>query len=133
MNDLVLLLLVAGHIIIPIIGLVIIIVKILNQRKRQQVPQFSENPYIPSVPPKSAGWGRLLLVMILLSSLIEFPWAALGFWVSIFTMDAPGSSDIFFKSATSSVFIGILLNIIIIIICLIQKLRDRNRLSREYY
>lgn len=135
MNNLVIMLVVAGHIIIPIIGLIVIIVKIFNQRKKQQVqqiPQYSDNPYIPHIPPKSAGWGRLAFVLLLIAAVIEIPWAAIGFWISIFTMDAPGSSEIFFQSATTSLFIGFILNVIILIVCLVQKYKDKNRQNDMY-
>lgn len=124
---------VAGHIIVPIISLAVVIMKILDQREKQQAEEFSENRYISQFPQKSAGWGRLLLALMIISTVIEIPWAVIGFILSLFSMDAPGSSAIYINSAIFSIFIGLILNIVIIVICLNQKSKDRYRMNEQYY
>ena len=97
----VLLFLLAGHVLVPLIFLIIIFFMKRKKSKRDSKP-------IP--------WTALLIVQAVLDFTILPFWMFMGVFVGIMTTDAPGSSTLFANAAMFGSIATVILNVIALII-----------------
>ena len=97
----VLLLLLAGHVLVPLIFLIIIFFMKRKKSKRDSKP-------IP--------WTALLIVQAVLDFTILPIWMFMGVFVGIMTTDAPGSSTLFANASMFGSIATVILNVIALII-----------------
>ena len=97
----VLLFLLAGHVLVPLIFLIIIFFMKRKKSKRDSKP-------IP--------WTALLIVQAVLDFTILPIWMLMGVFVGIMTTDAPGSSTLFANAAMFGSIATVILNVIALII-----------------
>ena len=97
----VLLLLLAGHVLVPLIFLIIIF---FMKRKKSK----GDSKPIP--------WTALLIVQAVLDFTILPIWMFMGVFVGIMTTDAPGSSTLFANAAMFGSIATVILNVIALII-----------------
>ena len=97
----VLLFLLAGHVLVPLIFLIIIFFMKRKKSKRDSKP-------IP--------WTALLIVQAVLDFTILPIWMFMGVFVGIMTTDAPGSSTLFANAAMFGSIATVILNVIALII-----------------
>ena len=100
-DKLVLLFLLAGHVLVPLIFLIIIFFMKRKKSKRDSKP-------IP--------WTALLIVQAVLDFTILPFWMFMGVFVGIMTTDAPGSSTLFANAAMFGSIATVILNVIALII-----------------
>ena len=100
-DKLVLLFLLAGHVLVPLIFLIIIFFMKRKKSKRDSKP-------IP--------WTALLIVQAVLDFTILPIWMFMGVFVGIMTTDAPGSSTLFANAAMFGSIATVILNVIALII-----------------
>ena len=96
-----LLFIVAGHILVPLIFLIIIFFMKRKKSKRDSKP-------IP--------WTALLIVQAVLDFTILPIWMFMGVFVGIMTTDAPGSSTLFANASMFGSIATVILNVIALII-----------------
>ena len=97
----VLLFLLAGHVLVPLIFLIIIFFMKRKKSKRDSKP-------IP--------WTSLLIVQAVLDFTILPIWMFMGVFVGIMTTDAPGSSTLFANASMFGSISTVILNVIALII-----------------
>ena len=97
----VLLFLLAGHVLVPLIFLIIIFFMKRKKSKRDSKP-------IP--------WTALLIVQAVLDFTILPIWMFMGVFVGVMTTDAPGSSTLFANAAMFGSIATVILNVIALII-----------------
>ena len=97
----VLLFLLAGHVLVPLIFLIIIFFMKRKESKGDSKP-------IP--------WTALLIVQAVLDFTILPIWMFMGVFVGIMTTDAPGSSTLFANAAMFGSIAAVILNVIALII-----------------
>ena len=97
----VLLFLLAGHVLVPLIFLIIIFFMKRKKSKRDSKP-------IP--------WTALLIVQAVLDFTILPIWMFMGVFVGIMTTDAPGSSTLFANASMFGSISTVILNVIALII-----------------
>ena len=97
----VLLFLLAGHVLVPLIFLIIIFFMKRKKSKR-------DSKLIP--------WTALLIVQAVLDFTILPIWMFMGVFVGIMTTDAPGSSTLFANAAMFGSIATVILNVIALII-----------------
>lgn len=97
----VLLFLLAGHVLVPLIFLIIIFFMKRKKSKRDSKP-------IP--------WTALLIVQAVLDFTILPIWMFMGVFVGIMTTDAPGSSTLFANASMFGSIATVILNVIALII-----------------
>ena len=97
----VLLFLLAGHVLVPLIFLIIIFFMKRKKSKRDSKP-------IP--------WTALLIVQAVLGFTILPIWMFMGVFVGIMTTDAPGSSTLFANASMFGSIATVILNVIALII-----------------
>ena len=97
----VLLFLLAGHVLVPLIFLIIIFFMKRKKSKRDSKP-------IP--------WTALLIVQAVLDFTILPIWIFMGVFVGIMTTDAPGSSTLFANASMFGSIATVILNVIALII-----------------
>ena len=97
----VLLFLLAGHVLVPLIFLIIIFFMKRKKSKRDSKP-------IP--------WTALLIVQAVLDFTILPIWMFMGVFVGIMTTDAPGSSTLFANASMFGSIVTVILNVIALII-----------------
>lgn len=97
----VLLFLLAGHVLVPLIFLIIIFFMKRKKSKRDSKP-------IP--------WTALLIVQAVLDFTILPIWMFMGVFVGIMTTDAPGSSTLFADASMFGSIATVILNVIALII-----------------
>ena len=97
----VLLFLLAGHVLVPLVFLIIIFFMKRKKSKRDSKP-------IP--------WTALLIVQAVLDFTILPIWMFMGVFVGIMTTDAPGSSTLFANAAMFGSIATVILNVIALII-----------------
>ena len=97
----VLLFLLAGHVLVPLIFLIIIFFMKRKKSKRDSKP-------IP--------WTALLIVQAVLDFTILPFWMFMGVFVGIMTTDAPGSSTLFANASMFGSIATVILNVIALII-----------------
>ena len=100
-DKLVLLFLLAGHVLVPLIFLIIIFFMKRKKSKRNRKP-------IP--------WTALLIVQAVLDFTILPFWMFMGVFVGIMTTDAPGSSTLFANASMFGSIATVILNVIALII-----------------
>lgn len=100
-DKLVLLFLLAGHVLVPLIFLIIIF---FMKRKKSK----GDSKPIP--------WTALLVVQAVLDFTILPIWMFMGAFVGIMTTDAPGSSTLFANAAMFGSIATVILNVIALII-----------------
>ena len=100
-DKLVLLFLLAGHVLVPLIFLIIIF---FMKRKKSK----GDSKPIP--------WTALLIVQAVLDFTILPIWMFMGAFVGIMTTDAPGSSTLFADASMFGLFATVILNVIALII-----------------
>lgn len=100
-DKLVLLFLLAGHVLVPLVFLIIIFFMKRKKSKRDSKP-------IP--------WTALLIVQAVLDFTILPIWMFMGVFVGIMTTDAPGSSTLFANAAMFGSIATVILNVIALII-----------------
>ena len=100
-DKLVLLFLLAGHVLVPLIFLIIIF---FMKRKKSK----GDSKPIP--------WTALLIVQAVLDFTILPIWMFMGVFVGIMTTDAPGSSTLFANAAMFGSIATVILNVIALII-----------------
>ena len=100
-DKLVLLFLLAGHVLVPLIFLIIIFFMKRKKSKRDSKP-------IP--------WTALLIVQAVLDFTILPFWMFMGVFVGIMTTDAPGSSTLFANASMFGSISTVILNVIALII-----------------
>ena len=100
-DKLVLLFLLAGHVLVPLIFLIIIFFMKRKKSKRDSKP-------IP--------WTALLIVQAVLDFTILPIWMFMGVFVGIMTTDAPGSSTLFANASMFGSIATVILNVIALII-----------------
>ena len=100
-DKLVLLFLLAGHVLVPLIFLIIIF---FMKRKKSK----GDSKPIP--------WTVLLIVQAVLDFTILPIWMFMGVFVGIMTTDAPGSSTLFANAAMFGSIATVILNVIALII-----------------
>ena len=100
-DKLVLLFLLAGHVLVPLIFLIIIFFMKRKKSKRDSKP-------IP--------WTALLIVQAVLDFTILPFWMFMGVFVGVMTTDAPGSSTLFANAAMFGSIATVILNVIALII-----------------
>lgn len=100
-DKLVLLFLLAGHVLVPLIFLIIIFFMKRKKSKRDSKP-------IP--------WTALLIVQAVLDFTILPFWMFMGVFVGIMTTDAPGSSTLFANASMFGSIATVILNVIALII-----------------
>ena len=100
-DKLVLLFLLAGHVLVPLIFLIIIF---FMKRKKSK----GDSKPIP--------WTALLIVQAVLDFTILPFWMFMGVFVGIMTTDAPGSSTLFANAAMFGSIATVILNVIALII-----------------
>lgn len=100
-DKLVLLFLLAGHVLVPLIFLIIIFFMKRKKSKGNSKP-------IP--------WTALLIVQAVLDFTILPIWMFMGAFVGIMTTDAPGSSTLFANAAMFGSIATVILNVIALII-----------------
>ena len=100
-DKLVLLFLLAGHVLVPLIFLIIIFFMKRKKSKRDSKP-------IP--------WTSLLIVQAVLDFTILPIWMFMGVFVGIMTTDAPGSSTLFANASMFGSISTVILNVIALII-----------------
>ena len=100
-DKLVLLFLLAGHVLVPLIFLIIIFFMKRKKSKRDSKP-------IP--------WTALLIVQAVLDFTILPIWMFMGVFVGIMTTDAPGSSTLFANASMFGSISTVILNVIALII-----------------
>lgn len=100
-DKLVLLFLLAGHVLVPLVFLIIIFFMKRKKSKRDSKP-------IP--------WTALLIVQAVLDFTILPFWMFMGVFVGIMTTDAPGSSTLFANAAMFGSIATVILNVIALII-----------------
>lgn len=100
-NKFVLLFLLAGHVLVPLIFLIIIF---FMKRKKSK----GDSKPIP--------WTALLIVQAVLDFTILPFWMFMGVFVGIMTTDAPGSSTLFANAAMFGSIATVILNVIALII-----------------
>ena len=100
-DKLVLLFLLAGHVLVPLIFLIIIFFMKRKKSKGNSKP-------IP--------WTALLIVQAVLDFTILPIWMFMGAFVGIMTTDAPGSSTLFADASMFGLFATVILNVIALII-----------------
>lgn len=113
-DKLVLLFLLAGHVLVPLIFLIIIF---FMKRKKSK----GNSKTIP--------WTALLIVQAVLDFTILPVWMFMGAFVGIMTTDAPGSSTLFADASMFGLFATIILNIIALFI----TIRGLNKQRKEEY
>lgn len=97
----VLLFLLAGHVLVPLIFLIIIFFMKRKKSKRDS---------------KSIPWTALLIVQAVLDFTILPIWMFMGVFVGIMTTDAPGSSTLFANASMFGSIATVILNVIALII-----------------
>ena len=97
----VLLFLLAGHVLVPLVFLIIIFFMKRKKSKRDSKP-------IP--------WTALLIVQAVLDFTILPIWMFMGVFVGIMTTDAPGSSTLFANASMFGSIATVILNVIALII-----------------
>ena len=97
----VLLFLLAGHVLVPLVFLIIIFFMKRKKSKRDSKP-------IP--------WTALLIVQAVLDFTILPIWMFMGVFVGIMTTDAPGSSTLFANASMFGSIVTVILNVIALII-----------------
>lgn len=97
----VLLFLLAGHVLVPLIFLIIIFFMKRKKSKRDSKPIL---------------WTALLIVQAVLDFTILPFWMFMGVFVGIMTTDAPGSSTLFANAAMFGSIATVILNVIALII-----------------
>ncbi|WP_454968652.1 hypothetical protein [Gemella sanguinis] len=100
-DKLVLLFLLAGHVLVPLIFLIIIF---FMKRKKSK----GDSKQIP--------WTALLIVQAVLDFTILPFWMFMGLFVGVMTTDAPKSSTLFANAAMFGLFATVILNVIALII-----------------
>lgn len=100
-DKLVLLFLLAGHVLVPLIFLIIIF---FMKRKKSK----GDSKPIP--------WTALLIVQAVLDFTILPFWMFMGVFVGVMTTDAPGSSTLFANAAMFGSIATVILNVIALII-----------------
>ena len=100
-DKLVLLFLLAGHVLVPLVFLIIIFFMKRKESKGDSKP-------IP--------WTALLIVQAVLDFTILPFWMFMGVFVGIMTTDAPGSSTLFANAAMFGSIATVILNVIALII-----------------
>ena len=100
-DKLVLLFLLAGHVLVPLIFLIIIFFMKRKESKGDSKP-------IP--------WTALLIVQAVLDFTILPIWMFMGVFFGVMTTDAPGSSTLFADASMFGLFATIILNVIALII-----------------
>ena len=100
-DKLVLLFLLAGHVLVPLIFLIIIF---FMKRKKSK----GDSKPIP--------WTALLIVQAVLDFIILPFWMFMGVFVGVMTTDAPGSSTLFANAAMFGSIATVILNVIALII-----------------
>lgn len=100
-NKFVLLFLLAGHVLVPLIFLIIIF---FMKRKKSK----GDSKPIP--------WTALLIVQAVLDFTILPFWMFMGVFVGVMTTDAPGSSTLFANAAMFGSIATVILNVIALII-----------------
>lgn len=100
-DKLVLLFLLAGHVLVPLIFLIIIFFMKRKKSKRDSKP-------IP--------WTALLILQAVLDFTILPIWMFMGVFVGIMTTDAPGSSTLFANASMFGSIATVILNVIALII-----------------
>ncbi len=100
-DKLVLLFLLAGHVLVPLIFLIIIF---FMKRKKSK----GDSKPIP--------WTALLIVQAVLDFTILPVWMFMGAFVGVMTTDAPGSSTLFANAAMFGSIATVILNVIALII-----------------
>ena len=100
-NKFVLLFLLAGHVLVPLIFLIIIFFMKRKKSKGNSKP-------IP--------WTALLIVQAVLDFTILPFWIFMGVFVGVMTTDAPGSSTLFANAAMFGSIATVILNVIALII-----------------
>ena len=100
-NKFVLLFLLAGHVLVPLVFLIIIF---FMKRKKSK----GDSKPIP--------WTALLIVQAVLDFTILPFWMFMGVFVGVMTTDAPGSSTLFANAAMFGSIATVILNVIALII-----------------
>ena len=100
-DKLVLLFLLAGHVLVPLVFLIIIFFMKRKKSKRDSKP-------IP--------WTALLIVQAVVDFTILPIWMFMGVFVGIMTTDAPGSSTLFANASMFGSISTVILNVIALII-----------------
>ena len=113
-DKLVLLFLLAGHVLVPLIFLIIIFFMKRKESKGDSKP-------IP--------WTALLIVQAVLDFTILPIWMFMGVFVGVMTTDAPGSSTLFADASMFGLFATIILNVIALFI----TTRGLNKQRKEEY
>ena len=113
-DKLVLLFLLAGHVLVPLIFLIIIFFMKRKKSKGGSKP-------IP--------WTALLIVQAVLDFTILPIWMFMGLFVGVMTTDAPGSSTLFANASMFGLFATIILNVIALFI----TTRGLNKQRKEEY
>ena len=109
-DKLVLLFLLAGHVLVPLIFLVIIFFMKRKKSKRNSKP-------IP--------WTALLIVQAVLDFTILPIWMFMGLFVGVMTTDSPNSSTLFADASMFGLFATVILNIITLIITIMGLNKQR--------
>lgn len=109
-DKLVLLFLLAGHVLVPLIFLIIIF---FMKRKKSK----GDSKPIP--------WTVLLIVQAVLDFTILPIWMFMGVFVGVMTTDAPGSSTLFADASMFGLFATVILNIITLIITIMGLNKQR--------
>ena len=108
-----LLFLLAGHVLVPLIFLMIIF---FMRRKRKNQSGYNIAP----MP-----WTALLIVQAVLYFTILPIWMFMGLFIGVMTTDAPGSSTLFANAAMFGSVATVILNVISLIICTVGLNRQR--------
>ena len=111
-DKLVLLFLLAGHVLVPLIFLIIIF---FMKRKRKNL-----NKQITPIP-----WTALLIVQAVLDFTILPIWMFMGLFVGVMTTDSPNSSTLFADASMFGLFATVILNIITLIITIMGLNKQR--------
>lgn len=109
-DKLVLLFLLAGHVLVPLIFLIIIFFMKRKKSKGNSKP-------IP--------WTALLIVQAVLDFTILPIWMFMGLFVGIMTTDSPNSSTLFADASMFGLFATVILNIITLIITIMGLNKQR--------
>ncbi len=109
-DKLVLLFLLAGHVLVPLIFLIIIF---FMKRKKSK----GDSKPIP--------WTALLIVQAVLDFTILPIWMFMGLFVGVMTTDSPNSSTLFADASMFGLFATVILNIITLIITIMGLNKQR--------
>lgn len=115
-DKLVLLFLLAGHVLVPLIFLIIIF---FMKRKKSK----GDSRPIP--------WTALLIVQAVLDFTILPIWMFMGLFVGVMTTDSPNSSTLFADASMFGLFATVILNIITLIITIMGLNKQRKEEYRN--